>query len=191
MKPNVLILTIGRCGSSVMAKMMMQAGWKCPRADEEFGEHQDVREINRAVMRGTPFPTDEARRIIDAMESPWVLKDPRLAWTLKHWQPLMADAKPSLVMLTRDLISVSESFRRQKWGKDGPNGYEFLGVTLARQEEWCRTYFESWPWGRLHFEYEQLHAAMRLFDVSRGDITVGALGTGSECSESSRPDLPR
>src|SRR5436189_4944448 len=117
MKPNVVILTIGRCGSSVLTKMMLEAGWKCPRADDEFSEHRDLRAINSRVVVGAPFPVAEAQSVVDALPAPWVLKDPRLSWTLKHWQPLLEKATPSLVLITRDLQAVAESFRRQKWGR--------------------------------------------------------------------------
>lgn len=169
-KPNLIVLTIGRSGSSILTKMLMAAGWNCPRADEEFAEHVQARTLNSQTIAGRTFDATAAASILNGMPAPWVLKDPRFTWTLRHWKPLLEPYRPTLVYIVRDMESVEESFRRQKWGHDGRDGYEFSGVPLAKQRQWCDNYFDGWPWGKIRVEYEQLHAALRLFDVSRGSV---------------------
>lgn len=167
-KPNVVILTIGRSGSSILANMMLRAGWLCPSADSEFGEHVGMREINRKAVAGRGFDAQAAEQIANGLPEPWMLKDPRLTWTLKDWIPLLERYKPKLLFITRNIDAVEKSFRKQNWGGESPRGYEFAGVTLEKQLQWCQAYFDSWKWGKLHVEYEQLHAALALFDTLRG-----------------------
>jgi hypothetical protein len=165
MKPNLVVLTIGRCGSTVLTQMIGQLGWNLPDDADEYAEPGYVRDINERLIRNQPIDDEEFQAAMGLLESPWVLKDPRFCWTLKHWRDWFADA--ALIWLTRDLADVERSLRKQKWGRDTPKGYTLRGVTLPTIEKWCGTLFENWPGLKHKVSHEQIREAVRLFDLNR------------------------
>lgn len=162
---NIVVLTIGRTGSTILTQMLGKLGWNLPADADEYAEPVALREINERLMRGLPVSSEEMQSAIDMHETPCVLKDPRFAWTLKDWKDYFQG--DCLIWLTRDLAMVELSLRKQGWGRSTPGGYRLSGERLPTIEEWCKTYFEEWQGPKLQLSYENLKAAVSLFDLSR------------------------
>lgn len=167
-KPPIVILGTGRCGSSIASQMLLQLGWQCPLVDE-YGEHPHLVEMNERIIRHDIFDDYRAQRLFGSLPPPWVLKDPRLAITLPRWMKLMNEHQPLLLWVTRDLVAVRKSMTKQRWGNLQPDGEVILrGHSIAELHSMCEQHFKDWPWKKLHVEYEQLKAAISLFDTARG-----------------------
>lgn len=163
---NIIILTIGRTGSTILTRMLGELGWNLPVDADEYAEPVALREINERLIRGLPVASEEMQAAIDMHEQPCVLKDPRFAWTLKEWRDHFQGA--CLIWLTRDLAMVELSLRKQGWGRSSPGGYRLGGETLPTIEEWCGNFFQEWQGPKIKLAYEQLKSAVSLFDLSRG-----------------------
>ena len=164
---NIVILSIGRSGSTIAARMLEALGWQLGVADEEYAEHEWFRAINDHLVRGEPFPAGEAEELLESLPEPWLLKDPRLARTWETWQPLL-DCGALLLWITRDLAAVEKSLRAKRWGQPSPRGLLLRGRTLAETEAECRRCFDAWAGPRCKTAYEDLHRAVGLFDLGRG-----------------------
>lgn len=160
---NIVVLTIGRTGSTILTQMLGKLGWNVPLDD--YAEPAIIREINDRIIRGHLPDHDECYSAVKGMPSPWVLKDPRFCWTLNYWKDFFKG--DCLIWLTRDLAMVELSLRKQDWGQSTPGGYRLRGETLPTLEMWCKTYFKEWEGPKLQLSYENLKAAVSLFDLSR------------------------
>jgi len=172
-KPPIVVLGVGRCGTTILTRMLMKLGWKCPLADQEFAEHADLRAINDAVITTGQWDDYRARQLVNTLPPPWIIKDPRLAITLDKWKPMLPD-DPMLVWISRDLDDVRESLKAKGWGR--PVGEEVMlrGRSIADLEALCQKHYDGWQGPKLHIQYEQLHAAMSLFDTTRGSHSVAS-----------------
>lgn len=157
-KPNVIILTIGSSNSTVVARMMAAAGWNVGDVDPDYAENREVHQINARTVGGSGFDKRRAGELLASLPRPWVLKDPKFSQTLRHWRPSLANYRPALLWLTKDLEYVRKSYSR-RFG---------LSPGLAdRRHVWCEQYFAAWPWGKLHIDAENMVKAIRLFDPDR------------------------
>lgn len=165
----IVVLGVGRCGTTIATKMLMTLGWKCPMADEEFAEHVEMRAINDKIIRTGAIDQPRIMRVMSSMSPPWILKDPRLAMTLDNWKPHMANHKPTLLWISRDMTDVRRSMEAKGWGDSRDDGQLYLrGQSLESLEASCKAHFNNWPWGKVHLTFENLKAAVALFDVRRG-----------------------
>lgn len=166
MKPNILMLTIGRSGSTILTRMLRELGWNLPTDADEYAEPAWIREMNDRMIRGHVADYDERSAAISALPEPWVLKDPRFCWTLKHWREWLDGCL--LLWLTRDLESIENSLRRAGWGQETASGYCSRGVPLPKIHNRCKNYFDQWQGPKLQISFEDLKSAVSLFDPSRG-----------------------
>lgn len=165
MKPNIVLLTMGRSGSTVFTQMLGRAGWNLPVDADEFAEPLAVRDINERILHRLPVADEEFHAALSMHEPPVVLKDPRFCWTLKHWKPFLKEF--FLIWYTREIADVEASLRNAKWGKDTERGYTLRGATLPTIKNWCKTYYDNWEGPKLHLSHEQIREAVSLFDVER------------------------
>ena len=84
---NVVILTIGRSGSTIVARMLQALGWRLPGADQTYAEHVEFRKINDLILRGQIPKPQVMRALVADLSEPWVLKDPRLSRAFDAWRP--------------------------------------------------------------------------------------------------------
>lgn len=167
---NVVILTLGRSGSTILSRMLEALGWHLPDADR-YGEHTGFRHLNQQIIRGAKISPQACRDLVVDLgaRQPWVLKDPRLVCTWVVWQRYLDRQGNLLVWLTRDLAAVERSLHRQGWGKASPRGYLLRGSTLQEAHEECGIHYAAWKGPKARIAYEDLHRAVRLFDPSRGN----------------------
>lgn len=158
MQCNVIILTTGLAGSSVLTGLLTEAGYwpgenTFKKTDYNTYENQTLVDLNRRICRESGYdrdftmefdPTDvsiitEQSRLIDVQpyrefvahcdnHRPWVWKDPRLSLTIRFWKDLLDLNQIQFIILRR------EEF--QTW----------VSTTIRRQiqtREYCRRYFQN------------------------------------------------
>ena len=129
---NVIVLTIGWTGSSVLTGLLARAGFSTGRAtmkkiDYDTFENLELTELDKRIIRESGCDLDYAvsfswraiatvaraadridpapyRAFIAGLDTqrPWVWKDPRLWLTIRFWQRFMTFSNVKFVWLTRD-----------------------------------------------------------------------------------------
>jgi len=165
---NVVILTIGRSGSTVIARMLRALGWQLPGADQAYAEHVEFRRLNDLILSGRPPEPQVLRALVSELSEPWVLKDPRLSSTFEAWRPYLDTGGNLLLWLRRDLSAVEKSLRRQGWLQPSKRGFLLRGRTLPESEKECARYFARWEGPKVKIAYEDVHRAIGMFDRTRG-----------------------
>lgn len=169
---NICLLTLGKGGSSVVAAMLGELGWHLPPDVNRFGESSTVRDLNES---GLADP-EQARRLLETWNQPWVLKDPRFVrykGLIDEWLPIWEPYQPTLLYLTRDRDSIVASHQRR-----GNRSIGFQGTDRPEEkiDEWLERAEEiiaEWPWSTARVSFEQIQQAVSLMELSR----IGA-GTG-------------
>lgn len=161
MKPNIVILTIGCSGSTILCRMLEQLGWNLPDADQ-YAEHREFRKMNDDILLRRNIPAIHRQNaMIRRLTQPWILKDPRFVWTQQWWPQLNGSF---LIWIEREVDAVEKSLRRKGWMQESPDGPRLRGRTLAEHKRQCEKIFEKcWRGPRLHITYEQLQSAVGLF----------------------------
>lgn len=178
-RPNILVLTIGRTGSTILTRMLGQLGWNLPGIDE-YAENVRFRSLNERFLRPLKCQGQSCRIRADkiyssltsdflkTLESPWVLKDPRTVFAWKHWKDVLPP-ETMLLWLTRNHSDVEASLEKQGWCERGDAGQPMLRArSLDDIDQMCREILEDWPGPTLHLDYSHLHSAINLFDLERG-----------------------
>lgn len=163
---SVIVMGVGHSGTSVVAKMLMRLGFFGGPADEQFGEHPGIRELNEVAWQTRELDLDSGWDHLDELARPWVVKDPRFVHTLDLWLPLLGVYKPTLLWVVRRDRDVAESYakRGEKYRCD---------QSLDGLYEMARRQFEEWPWGKLRLEFEDIAGAVGLFDLARAGLPRG------------------
>jgi hypothetical protein len=155
--PNIVLLTVGHTGSSLVAGLLSALGWTIPTCDPEYNEPRLIRDTNEALCGGI-FEAESLPEILRSFPRPWLLKDPRFCETLEAWLPAFAETKPLLLWLERDRPAVEASWLRR------PNEpLEVLDQRLAAAER----HFAYWPWAKQRIGFEDIGAAIGGFDRAR------------------------
>lgn len=143
MRKNVIILTSGLSGSSVLTGVISQAGyWMGDRTHKkpeyETYENQELIDLNlklfkdagytgnyllefspAAITKMSTFECDKHpyRAFVDKCNQhrPWLWKDPRLWFTIRFWRNLLDLQDCTFILLTRSLLQtwVSGTLKRQ------------------------------------------------------------------------------
>jgi hypothetical protein len=155
MPKNVIILTTGLAGSSVLTGLLTQAGYwtgedTFKKSDYDTYENQALVDLNRRIFKETGYQRNytmefdaadvraiaERSRAIDPQpfrefiarcneHRPWIWKDPRLSLTIRFWKDLLDLDDVQFIILKR------EEF--QTW----------VSTTIRRQiqtRDYCRRY---------------------------------------------------
>ena len=129
---NVIVLTIGWTGSSVLSRLLTRAGFwagdeTMKKVDYDTWENLELTELNKKLLVDARCPIDYTRQFSwDALAHvasaadrldvtpyrafaakmaghvPWIWKDPRLWVTVRFWRRLMSFDDARFVWLTRD-----------------------------------------------------------------------------------------
>ena len=155
---NVIILTAGLAGSSLVARLVADAGYwtgdgTVKKADYDTYENQELVDLNRRLLQEVGyrgkyelvFCAEDVRDIAEQTRSvdptpyrefiercdlhqPWLWKDPRLWLTIRFWRRYLDTDRLSCLLVTRE--------HSQAW----------ISQTLRRQIQtprYCRKYMES------------------------------------------------
>lgn len=166
-RPNVVVLGVGHSGTSVLVRMLGALDWTLEGLDEEYSEPPAVRRLNWIARKTGKLSAVAWQSLPSA--GPWVVKDPRFIWTLHLWHEHFQRVThpPLLVWITRDDEAVAGSYlRRNHFGGDR----DVALAQIAQRRQLAADQFARWPagWPKVHVDYEQLRAAVQLFDPARG-----------------------
>jgi len=165
---NIVILTIGSSGSTIVARMLQALGWQLPGADQAYAEHVEFRRINDLLLHGQAPKPQVMRALVSGLSEPWVLKDPRLCRTFDAWRPYIDTGGNFLLCLIRDASAVEKSLCRRGWMQPSKRGFLLRGRTLPENEKACSQHFAQWEGPKVKVAYEAIHRAVGLFDPTRG-----------------------
>lgn len=142
MSRKIVVLSIGRSGSSALSGMLHKLGvkmgekfvpasWKNP-----YGTFEDLElyNLNRRVFSGESKPHEYADFVAyrEEMGDPvWGVKDPALCQVFHHLRPYLGD-DVRVITIVREREAVIRSF----------NEVELMGVNAARK--WCAELTEQW-----------------------------------------------
>ena len=133
MKKNIIIITPGQSGSSVLAGVIATQGYWLGEDTKKlsFDTHENAGlvDLNIKILEMMGFKgvlktdmsrdffakmkriagsidSDPFRRFINECDahSPWIWKDPRLSFTIHLWDQLMDMKKCKFILITRDLV---------------------------------------------------------------------------------------
>jgi hypothetical protein len=133
MKPNVIILTNGVSGSSVLSGLIARAGYwlgdRTKKVQYETFENDELVELNVQILRKShylwcdvadipPPSTQKIRELSEAVWSdsferftqecnrhrPWLWKDPRLCYTIFFWKSFLALEDCRFIFVSRNLM---------------------------------------------------------------------------------------
>lgn len=149
---NIVVLTPGHTGSSVVTAMLSRLGWYVPGMDS-FAEDPELRAINDTV-RGGKADRSKAEAYLQSLPRPWAVKDPRFCETLSWWLPVMREYAPLLLVLDRSPEDVLRSYVRRG---------ERTELAAARMRA-VKRLSRQWPWEVIRLRYEQIREAMELWD---------------------------
>lgn len=132
MRHNVIILTEGLAGSSVLAGLFGQAGYWAgnstfKKSDYDTNENQELIDLNRRLFNEVGYHgkyemvypetiAEQIRELIPKLDTspyrefinrcnqhkPWVWKDPRLTLTIRLWSHLLDLSQIRFIVLSRD-----------------------------------------------------------------------------------------
>lgn len=159
-KPNIVVMGVGHSGTTILTKMIIALGWSNKGLDEEYAEHVAIREVNDAAY-SSKLDLNKANKLLNTLESPWVLKDPRFCETLPLWIEPMLKAQPLLVWIVREPNAVEASYAKR--------GEPALirGFTRPQNLAHAAESFAAWPYPKIKVEYENIKAAVQLFELQR------------------------
>ncbi len=158
MPRNVIILTTGLAGSSVLTGLLAEAGYwtgddTFKKSDYNTFENQELVELNRGIFKAVgyarnytmEFSRNDVRMIAERSHDidpapyrdfvsrceqhhPWIWKDPRLSLTIRFWKDMLDLSNVQFIILSR------EEF--QTW----------VSTTIRRQiqtRDYCRRYMNE------------------------------------------------
>lgn len=157
--PNIVILTIGHTGSSLLVEQLRRLGWQTGETRPPFNELLEMHEVNRSLRAGKPFDVDRARAAIDSLPQPWIVKDPKLTQHLHRWIDVFAPYRPLLLWQTKDVRLVDASMKRSGFFRNP-----------QRLTEEAERQFLQWPWAKIKIDNAQIAAACQLFDPERAGL---------------------
>ena len=182
MRKNVIILTAGLSGSSVLASLISTAGYwvgdnTFRKADYDTYENEDLIQLNlrlfqEAGYKGdytTSFSQEVLERIASGYEQfthspylaflakcndhrPWLWKDPRLWLTIRFWKHLLNLEDCNFVLLTRDPLQSWISANIRRQIQS----YRYVKYYNDRVNESIKNFLSDNSLPHLHLQYEEL-----------------------------------
>ena len=174
---NVIILGVGHSGTTMLSRVLERMGWNLGSdIDEEFAEHVGVRKLNIQLCNNPNFslPIPGCRRMIEHLQTPWAIKDPRFVFTLDQWREVLKKYNPILVWIVRNLSDVKDSYsRRGQIDEKGETNIQYMlsqgAKTIEDVFEKCKEQYDSWIGDKMILSYEKIcEAAMYVSSFIKG-----------------------
>lgn len=163
---NIVILTIGNTGSTVLVKMLKILGWSFDNnIQPDYEESKTVISLNDRLLGDGHVAPCEISQYVDSLEQPWIIKDPRLSVTFDFWKSYLEQNNTLLIWLRRDLTCVENSLRSRGWGCATKHGYTLWNdtLTLSQMDENNRSQFRGWKGPKIELQFEKLADAITQF----------------------------
>lgn len=157
-RKNLVILNIMKSGSTFVSTALSYLGFNHGTVNEYF-ESPKVDEINKSIIRywkNKPinfgynffdFPINEE---VNKWTEPWLIKDPKFAYTAPFWLKHWSKFQPTLIYVRRDLHSAYEIMLKRGW------------ITRDKFHEIQDWYdkvlevYDRWPWDKFIVDWEEL-----------------------------------
>lgn len=166
-RPNVVVLGVGHANTSIVTRQLGALGWHLNDADNDYCESLSTRRINRGHIRDKEqFAALRAARLIESMETPWAIKDPRFISTLDKWHEALAPHEPVLLYITKDFDRVVQSYVNRD--QHGRTEQQYRKIVGAKQKAGDDQY-KKWPWQKMKVDAAQVCEAVSMFDVGRSN----------------------
>ena len=154
--PNIVVLTVGRSGSSVTTQMLATAlHLKTGKVDHNC-ENLGIWSVNEKMRRDGIFDEMAALEALQSIGDPFIVKDPRWRDTLYLWWRVLKVFNPLLLFLEkRDRREVAKSIRKRG------------GLYTPELHKSCERQFRNWKGRKLRLQFEDVVEASQLIDLSR------------------------
>lgn len=164
-RPPIVVLGVGHSGTTILTKMISVLGWTVPDNDADYYEPKEIRDANIALLSGVPVDTVG---LVRKLKAAWLVKDPRMVVTLPQWTEAIATTaskfgSPLLVWIVRDSCEVAKSYER----RGEPTSDSHGGMSVADLEALAFRRYQEWPWAKVQFKYEDLAAAIGLWEPTK------------------------
>lgn len=154
---NVIVLGVGHSGTTILTKLLLECGLSKNDCDREYCESVSVRDMNNRIRNGF-YTAEEQRAVIESLEEPWCVKDPRFVHTLDKWYHVFARNPPILLWVQRNFDDVVQSYaKRGELPEHRRKYYVTRFHWLAEQQ------YNKWPWPKFIVNYENLSNAIHIF----------------------------
>lgn len=162
-RPPIVVFGVGHSGTTILTKMIAALGWKVPNNDAEYYEPEEIRAANIAMLSGREV---DATGILRKLKADFLIKDPRMVVTLPQWTPAFAATaskfgSPLLIWIIRNPDDVAKSYERR--GEPLDDSYQ--GMSVSELEALAFRRFQEWPWAKVQVRYEDLAAAVGLWET--------------------------
>jgi len=176
-KPNIILLGINHCGSSVAAEMLKRLGWNIPDTGKGFIKRNEIKwahEANTKFRAGGIIKIDLLKKRIAKLEKPWIIKDPKFVITLDYWHELF-NKLPLLIFVERETERLKLSFKkRNQFAKEKVPGE--YGYTVKKLNRMAHERYENWEGAKTRIKYDDIRRAVFVFDTKRKDTTNRKFG---------------
>jgi hypothetical protein len=182
MLPNIIILTSGETGSSVLAGLLAKAGFWLGDETAEVAyktfENSKLIDLNKKILDATDYgwydslnlPAPVISQIKDALNcmdcsehkqfaescvsnSPFLWKDPRLSYTIYFWDQIMDLSSTKFIVMTRDLNqSWTGTVLRGKF----PIALDDMKTVHDNCFKYATDYLKSSGYEYLHITFEEM-----------------------------------
>ena len=154
MRPNILVVGAGHSGTRVIPLMLAKLGWHTGILDE-FGEDPRLWQLNDKPH----FDKKAVQKYIDRLAEPWVIKDTRLCGKLAEGWPTLNLGNLFVLHISRDTNAIMRSHARRN---------EVISqIDVVQKQQKIQQFFNQFNGPKLSITFEQLTAAVAIFDVSR------------------------
>jgi len=195
--PSIVVLAVGHSGTTIVVRMLQELGWHLGDAKPNVAENRAVQDINKRLLsrRGIcpcgsddlvtpprshadlptacnrcgkaftmaqPVARHEFVNALRALRQPWVIKDPRFVLTWADWQPAFGLFRPLVLMVERNLERMRRTYAKHKFAD-----FRIYGEDVGTLVKMARFHFGAWGERKMAVRYEQLAAAVELFDLSK------------------------
>ncbi len=159
--PNVIILTTGSSGSSVLAGLIAREGFwiggKTAHLDFNTYENAELVELNISLLRHAGYPRRDANDLpppdVNRLEAlcetqdigpyrdfveechsrqPWLWKDPRLAYTLHFWRHIADLRNVKYILITREFRQAYAGLIHSRKVYMSPEQYEEINLNYLK-----------------------------------------------------------
>lgn len=160
-KPNIIVFGVGHSGTTILTKIIHSLGWNVSEDnDPEHFEPRGIRDANDMIVSSgrPPFFLNE---LLDELDPPWVIKDPRFITTLSCWMPFLKKHNPLMVHVTRNADQIRQSYLSR--GEFTGSRQGTRSMTIERAIEKTESMFRSWNGPKIQIKYEDIAEAVSLW----------------------------
>lgn len=112
---NIIVFGPVHSGTRLVVGILKELGWNTGEVFNEEDSRNEIPEvirINKIFTQTGNFPYNRAKNVINSLDEPWVMKDPRFHITLKFWNKIIT-RPPFVLHIDRDAEKILKSYERR------------------------------------------------------------------------------